>query len=101
MKRAASDQSHIAGSQPLDKRSCGAAEPSSSGGGCSGSGSGVPVGGSGEFVDGKPRLCIGASGSVATVKTPELAGKIIAEGIYIDLVVTKSAAFFMVSCMSS
>eukprot|EP01052_Picozoa_sp_SAG31_P019980 SAG31_NODE_1482_length_8175_cov_4.484398_1_plen_132_part_00 len=53
---------------------------------------------SGSIIDGKPRVCIGASGSIAAVKTPEIVEKLISAGVHVDLVVTKPADFFMVCC---
>ena len=44
--------------------------------------------------DGKPRVCLGATGSVAAVKLPELVELLLDGGAYVDLVLTRSAAFF-------
>jgi hypothetical protein len=49
--------------------------------------------------DGKPRVCLGATGSVAAVKVPELVALLLEAGAYVDLVLTRSAAFFQgVTC---
>jgi len=40
-------------------------------------------------------VILGASGSVATVKIPEIVSKIISHGLRVDLVLTKSADFFL------
>ena len=45
--------------------------------------------------DGKPRICLGATGSVAAVKIPELVKLLLDAGAYVDLVLTRAAAFFL------
>jgi phosphopantothenoylcysteine decarboxylase len=44
--------------------------------------------------DGKPRICLGATGSVAAVKVPELVELLVDAGAYVDLVLSRAAAFF-------
>eukprot|EP00620_Florenciella_sp_RCC1587_P008540 CAMPEP_0182596860 /NCGR_PEP_ID=MMETSP1324-20130603/85075_1 /TAXON_ID=236786 /ORGANISM="Florenciella sp., Strain RCC1587" /LENGTH=121 /DNA_ID=CAMNT_0024814569 /DNA_START=16 /DNA_END=378 /DNA_ORIENTATION=- len=45
--------------------------------------------------DGRRRVCIGCSGSVAAVKAAQLVLELIeTHGIYVDLVMTKSGRFF-------
>lgn len=44
--------------------------------------------------DGKPRVCLCASGSVAAVKVPELAELLMQKQIRVDVVLTEAAAFF-------
>lgn len=45
--------------------------------------------------DGKRRILVMASGSVAAVKVPELVEKLINQGFYIDLVLTRAGGFFL------
>lgn len=45
--------------------------------------------------DGKPRICLGATGSVAAVKIPELVKLLLDAGAYVDLILSRAAAFFL------
>ena len=47
--------------------------------------------------DGKKRVCLAASGSVAAVKVPQLVEQLLETGAYVDLVLTRAAAFFQAS----
>jgi hypothetical protein len=37
------------------------------------------------------RVCIGASGSIAAVKLPEIVAKLVAADVFVDVILTKSA----------
>ena len=45
-------------------------------------------------LDGKRRVCVAASGSVAAVKIGEIVSRLVKHGLYVDLVLTRSAAHF-------
>jgi len=44
--------------------------------------------------DGKDRVCLCASGSVAAVKVPDLAEQLVKKQIHVDILLTEAAAFF-------
>lgn len=45
--------------------------------------------------DGKPRVCVCACGSVAAVKVPLIVEALVDRGVYVDLVLSGRAAFFL------